>query len=856
MDLNKVRLDAEVEVKEVPIPKSRIEGIALLGKAGKEFLKKIAAEMVDRVYSKPVVKLKGSLESLKREAQEVKAKLEKLKDEQERIPRYIGDDALAPPWTIADTVRCYVLTFVIVACVVFDGISIATVLQTSGHVVFESFWRAFFLSAIPFTLVVVFEGLGETIELHKHRKLFLRVLLVSAIVSGYAWIVEFGAIFPGLVSSPAQMVQDLMAEAKQGAEHKETAQRFLLLTFLTANLIGATCFIRLMSLLKLHEGIAAEPHPAWARYEQGIVRLQKHLAEVEALMASVQGKLDEFRNARESTIDQAVADFDAFVGSAKGAQEIQERLAAIASKALLIKFLLLANTTECAAALHIWGLSPHYSAEDGRAVFSVLAETVVGKMASGDEVVAYNAVDLQPVARLVIPKNHAKKINPRERLIKCAEGLTALKTFLLTERPHVPERASALHVPQFLGLAGAQLRTAGAPAHILLIGAPLYVDPENPAWSMAGAYPSDGCILAAPSESLFSTKDRRTLLAGVAVHWSYLREDWENPYQRDRITRFWSLYVHSQQGVLATFAADLNLAMQRSLGGEQNPSMRAQLDASDTSVEMRSILGLPTAPPLRMNPVAGSASLRPESSTTAIRIGPDLPANPPRASSPLTGSAPRELPGTAGALQPFGDKDEPAAATPPTAVERVVTASTAAKEVKAAKAAAPPPVVVEEVVERPALHPAPLPAATATNATPDSLVITVLWSAGDVDFDLFVKPERNAEEISYQRAVTERGRYFSKQGAINSERVEVYPPVSLREVECFINFASGWHRSPRATVVVFFNGKSFQSEVTFKAVRGNSQSKQGRFKSEHWVAVDVAAMLGGSTGDAATVHLK
>lgn len=39
----------------------------------------------------------------------------------------------------------------------------------------------------------------------------------------------------------------------------------------------------------------------------------------------------------------------------------------------------------------------------------------------------------------------------------------------------------------------------------------------------------------------------------------------------------------------------------------------------------------------------------------------------------------------------------------------------------------------------------------------------------------------------------------------------------------------------RASVVVFFGGKSFQSEVTFKAFRGNKGDKsEKRFKSDRF----------------------
>lgn len=151
-------------------------------------------------------------------------------------------------------------------------------------------------------------------------------------------------------------------------------------------------------------------------------------------------------------------------------------------------------------------------------------------------------------------RDRSSNINPRERAIRYAAELGALKKFLL-DQPSTGE-FDAVKWAEFIVLAGSQLRNPGARANIIIIGSPLHADSNQPAFSLAAGVPSDGCITADPSESIYATKHRRSSLAGVAVHWAYLQPPWLNEYHTEGIQRFLSLYIGSMGGTLATFASD------------------------------------------------------------------------------------------------------------------------------------------------------------------------------------------------------------------------------------------------------------------------------------------------------------
>lgn len=169
------------------------------------------------------------------------------------------------------------------------------------------------------------------------------------------------------------------------------------------------------------------------------------------------------------------------------------------------------------AANYVIGLSPHYAPPDRDLVFKELLLFVLDTAAPGDQITVYDAGQLQPVTKFVLPQGALFEKNARARVQRLQGEVAALKSFLSADRPHSPELAGVLQVPAFLALAGTQLRRADERAHVILIGSPHYVSVEEPGFNTRDAYPSDGSFFVTKSmtfDSMYEERRRQSVFGG------------------------------------------------------------------------------------------------------------------------------------------------------------------------------------------------------------------------------------------------------------------------------------------------------------------------------------------------------
>lgn len=231
------------------------------------------------------------------------------------------------------------------------------------------------------------------------------------------------------------------------------------------------------------------------------------------------------------------------------------------------------------------GLSPRYNAADAPGVLKHVLLFVLEDAAPGDDILVYDALHQQPVTRFTIPEGRLFQNNARARVQRLASSISKLRSFLEGEASGgLP---GVIDLPQFLDLAGPQLRAPGEALRVIVVASPLYLNPQAPSFNMDDAFPSDAHLKASQSDSVFGTALRRQGLSGVTVHYACLEEGcFVNDYHRERVGRFWALFIARQQGTLATFAPDLSLAFRRAAQGVGQAVIAAQLDAADTKIQM------------------------------------------------------------------------------------------------------------------------------------------------------------------------------------------------------------------------------------------------------------------------------
>jgi len=105
------------------------------------------------------------------------------------------------------------------------------------------------------------------------------------------------------------------------------------------------------------------------------------------------------------------------------------------------------------------------------------------------------------------------------------------------------------------------------PVEILLLGSPLFADPNNQAFSMQdGLVFGDGHLVHGRDQSVFGIAGQDDDLKNMRLHWVY---DGDAVYQNSRhehfVQRAWTLWFEGQSGAVVSFGDDIDTALDRSL---------------------------------------------------------------------------------------------------------------------------------------------------------------------------------------------------------------------------------------------------------------------------------------------------
>lgn len=142
-------------------------------------------------------------------------------------------------------------------------------------------------------------------------------------------------------------------------------------------------------------------------------------------------------------------------------------------------------------------------------------------------------------------------------------------------------------VPDMLDAIARQLTPTNA--DIILAGPVLHRDPRQRNFNFTTNWPNDAHLSAGHDRSPFSTVERAHLLDGMSVHWLVTDTDKVfNDNQAESVRRFWSLFVATQGGVLASYSTDATSVFANATHGKRTPFLSATINPRDTNVVMRS----------------------------------------------------------------------------------------------------------------------------------------------------------------------------------------------------------------------------------------------------------------------------
>ncbi len=241
---------------------------------------------------------------------------------------------------------------------------------------------------------------------------------------------------------------------------------------------------------------------------------------------------------------------------------------------------------------YVVGLSPFLPKEVKDDVYRRIVGFALEDLPLGSSLSLYDAYRLQTITRIAIPENRAFR-SGKTRANQFKDQIQKLRQFLADET--VPSKTNgmdlsqAIRLPQFMDFVSANLKSETAPLRGVILGSPLYLDPKEPGFSMVdGYFPSDGHLKVGKDRSVFGLKERTSNLDQIRVYWGFFGDPWVSDVHREKVGRFWSLFLNGQGGQLAAFHGDLptlfEAALERTpVNDERNPF---RLDPGQSKVEM------------------------------------------------------------------------------------------------------------------------------------------------------------------------------------------------------------------------------------------------------------------------------
>ncbi len=279
-------------------------------------------------------------------------------------------------------------------------------------------------------------------------------------------------------------------------------------------------------------------------------------------------------------------------------------------------------------ARYIIGISPFLDKSVKDEVYRGIVRLVVEDLPLNSALAIYDAFELKTVTQFSLPDARAFN-SPKTRANQFAPAIRDLK-FFLAQESHKPTNShssfeATIRLPQFLDFLAGTTPTNSRPS-VLLIGSPLYQDAKEPAFSMVdGYFPSDGHLQASRERTVYGFSGDSTTTPPMTLHWIYFGDPWVNDLHKEKITRFWTLYLERRGVQLAAFTGDLPIALQSfrhpGMADAASPT-HWTVDTAQTKIEMlRVSRGVTKADWLTRDSLPAGAQPPPSTLVGPMKIG-------------------------------------------------------------------------------------------------------------------------------------------------------------------------------------------------------------------------------------------
>lgn len=260
-------------------------------------------------------------------------------------------------------------------------------------------------------------------------------------------------------------------------------------------------------------------------------------------------------------------------------------------KICMAMVLLVAFSNPSIADEYVFVLPKSVQNEDDKQMLLTAATNAFLAIPAGDNIRIMNGFDRKTYVKFVIPSGKAYKY-PKVRKKQFKSQLLTLEkgvNSLLIDSDAEPR----VLLPQFLAHLSTEVFANDLgeddKVNVIIYGDALYHDQREPAFNMLnGFFPSDGHIRESQKRSIFGTLEKRNKLKNFYVHFVHSNQydDWLSDLHKNRIERFWGLYLAAMGGQLVTFSPDLSATLDRFLVSGMNAQKQYSYDQSANKVEM------------------------------------------------------------------------------------------------------------------------------------------------------------------------------------------------------------------------------------------------------------------------------
>ena len=251
---------------------------------------------------------------------------------------------------------------------------------------------------------------------------------------------------------------------------------------------------------------------------------------------------------------------------------------------------LLLCATSFAQTTYVFGVPSKTTKASRSEIYSAFGELVKGAK-PGDKISLLNATELKEIVSFVIPEGSAKR-----RMVLLKNQIHSVKRFMASMAAEEGDAVNSIRFPQVLTMVAR--RVGRLPnTRVVMCGSGSYTDSRDHEFNYSGEqYPSDAFITGSVRTSPFGTKEKQGHLKGVAVHFSWLQDDWTSSLAETAQHRFLALLVSAQGGEMASWNISPSAVVKDALSDTVRPTMPGvSIDPSD-SVPVIHALARPLPP--------------------------------------------------------------------------------------------------------------------------------------------------------------------------------------------------------------------------------------------------------------------